>query len=128
MKSAFVKGDSVEKTSGDYRFKGTVVSVFYKISGVVRYVVENDDGLLFIFSESQLTKCDPWRENVKDKTCPACGGDGEQVSSHRYTCYDCNGTGKVTQEEYDRILKTEAEASRHMADYIRSYEYRKMGG
>ena len=51
----FKIGDQVEKTSGDYRFRGEVVSVFRKISGVERCVVENTDGMLFIFNERQLT-------------------------------------------------------------------------
>ena len=47
-------GDRVAKLSGDYRYRGVVVSIFRKRSGVVRYVVENDDGMLFIFNEGQL--------------------------------------------------------------------------
>ncbi len=54
MNSYYKVGDKVRKTSGDYKFSGTVVSVFFKKSGAVRYVVENDDGLLFIFNGSQL--------------------------------------------------------------------------
>ncbi len=54
MNSYYKVGDKVRKTSGDYKFSGTVVSVFAKKSGAVRYVVENDDGLLFIFNVSQL--------------------------------------------------------------------------
>lgn len=50
----FKVGDTVVKNSGDYRFLGIVVSVFTKLSGVVRYVVENDDGVLFIFNEGQV--------------------------------------------------------------------------
>jgi putative ribosome biogenesis GTPase RsgA len=51
---AFAVGDRVEKTGGDYTFRGYVVAVFVKRSGAVRLVVENADGLLFIFSEAQL--------------------------------------------------------------------------
>lgn len=54
MNSYYKVGDKVRKNSGDYKFAGTVVSVFFKKSGAVRYVVENDDGLLFIFNGSQL--------------------------------------------------------------------------
>lgn len=52
--SVFAVGDRVEKTGGDYTFRGLVVAVFRKRSGAVRLVVENADGLLFIFSETQL--------------------------------------------------------------------------
>ena len=47
-------GDSVYKTGGDYRFRGVVVSVFKKRSGIIRCVVENDEGILHIFSPKQL--------------------------------------------------------------------------
>ena len=49
-------GDKVVKTAGDYRFEGIVVAVFTKLSGAIRVVVENGDGILHIFSESQLKK------------------------------------------------------------------------
>lgn len=49
-----VLGDFVEKQSGDYSFAGKVVSIFKKLSGQTRIVVEDDRGLLFIFNESQL--------------------------------------------------------------------------
>ena len=47
-------GDKVSKTSGDYAFTGTIVSVFKKKSGATRYVVEDDRGLLLIMNEAQL--------------------------------------------------------------------------
>lgn len=47
-------GDKVEKSGGDYFFAGHVVAVFPKLSGVLRYVVEDERGLLFIFNERQL--------------------------------------------------------------------------
>jgi hypothetical protein len=47
--------DYVEKVGGDYTFRGFVVAVFNKRrSGEIRYVVENDDGVLHIFSGMQL--------------------------------------------------------------------------
>lgn len=51
-------GDEVEKTTGDYYFKGTIVSQFLKLDGKnTRYVVENKDGILLIMNEKQLNKC-----------------------------------------------------------------------
>jgi len=47
-------GDKVQKVGGDYTFVGVVVSVFWKRSGHVRYVVEDDRGILHIFSEKNL--------------------------------------------------------------------------
>ncbi len=47
-------GDKVRKISGDYKFHGIVVAHFTKLGGQVRVVVENEDGVLHIFSEKQL--------------------------------------------------------------------------
>jgi hypothetical protein len=49
-------GDEVEKTGGDYTFHGEVVAVFAKRSGAIRYVVEDAQGLLHIFSDKNLTR------------------------------------------------------------------------
>ena len=51
-----IVGDTIEKTKGDYRFKGKVVSVFSKASGAVRLVAENSDGLLFIFNPQHIQR------------------------------------------------------------------------
>lgn len=53
-KREFKTGDEVEKTTGDYKYRGVVVAVFHKRNGATRVCVENDDGMLFIFSEQQL--------------------------------------------------------------------------
>lgn len=58
--STFAIGDPVEKTGGDYSYRGGVVGVIRKRSGALRYVVENSDGMLFIFNESQLR---PWGQS-----------------------------------------------------------------
>lgn len=47
-------GAKVSKTGGDYRFDGTVVGVFRKISGVIRYAVEDDRGVVHIYSRKNL--------------------------------------------------------------------------
>lgn len=47
-------GDHVKKIKGDYYYEGTIVSVFRKLSGKTRIVVEDDRGLLFIFNEGNL--------------------------------------------------------------------------
>lgn len=52
----FNRGDRVCKTKGDYVFEGVVVARFEKRSGFLRYVVEDDRGLLFIFSQGQLSR------------------------------------------------------------------------
>lgn len=48
--------DRVIKEGGDYRFEGEIVSIFKKKSGVWRYVVENDDGMLMIMNATQLKR------------------------------------------------------------------------
>lgn len=47
-------GAMVSKTGGDYRFDGTVIGVFRKLSGVVRYAVEDDRGVVHIYSRKNL--------------------------------------------------------------------------
>jgi hypothetical protein len=47
-------GERVIKSSGDYVFEGEIVSVFTKRSGAVRYVVEDDRGLLLIMNAKQV--------------------------------------------------------------------------
>ena len=56
MESIFKVGDSVSKVGGDYRFDGIIRSVFEKGSGVIRLVVEDDRGILHIYSEKNLKK------------------------------------------------------------------------
>ena len=50
----FEVGDYVVKNGGDYTYRGTIVAIFKKRSGVERLVVENEDGMLFIFNRDQL--------------------------------------------------------------------------
>lgn len=48
-------GDLVRKTGGDYQFEGVIVAKFCKRnSAVLRFVVEDNRGLLFIFSGIHL--------------------------------------------------------------------------
>jgi len=47
-------GDKVRKVGGDYRFDGIIVAMFSKLSGVIRLVVEDDRGILHIYSEKNL--------------------------------------------------------------------------
>lgn len=50
------KGDQVSKVGGDYTFDGEVVAAFTKKSGAQRYVVEDDRGVLHIFSTKNLER------------------------------------------------------------------------
>lgn len=52
--SFFHVGDAVRKVGGDYRFDGVIVASFRKLSGEDRYVVEDDRGVLHIFSAKNL--------------------------------------------------------------------------
>lgn len=47
-------GSRVAKVGGDYRFDGIVVATFTKLSGVVRYAVEDDRGILHIYGPKNL--------------------------------------------------------------------------
>lgn len=50
----FQVGDKVEKVGGDYTFVGVVVARFQKLSGAIRLVVEDDRGVLHVYSEKNL--------------------------------------------------------------------------
>ena len=54
MEAQFKVGDLVEKVGGDYTFVGHVVAVFAKLSGAIRLVVEDDRGVLHVYSEKIL--------------------------------------------------------------------------
>ena len=51
-------GTKVSKVGGDYRFDGTIVAAFTKLSGAVRYAVEDDRGVLHIYSRKNFTIVD----------------------------------------------------------------------
>jgi hypothetical protein len=53
-RSVYKLGDHVEKVGGDYTFEGIVVAAFTKLSGVPRYVVEDDRGVLHVYSDKVL--------------------------------------------------------------------------
>jgi len=56
MENDIKVGDKVERVNSDYRFVGTVVSVFEKTTGQTRYVVEDDRGVLFIWRRNNMEK------------------------------------------------------------------------
>ena len=49
----FKIGDKVYKPNG-YKFDAIIVSVFKTVSGSIRIVAENGEGLLHIFNENNL--------------------------------------------------------------------------
>lgn len=51
--------DRVKKAGGDYTFEGVVVAMFNKRGGEVRYVIEDDRGILLIMNPRQIIKVDP---------------------------------------------------------------------
>lgn len=52
-------GNRVSKITGDYTFEGVVVAVFKKIGGEKeRIVVENAQGILHIFSPSNVVRAE----------------------------------------------------------------------
>jgi len=63
----FGVGDPVFKVGGDYTFVGTVVAAFQKLSGAERYVVENEQGILHVYSEKNLAFNIPAGESQDEK-------------------------------------------------------------
>jgi hypothetical protein len=61
----FIVGQRVVKEGEDSRFEGEVVAAFVKRNmKTLRYVVENDDGVLHIASERQLRLAMPTRTSA----------------------------------------------------------------
>ena len=58
VEGKYKSGDVVIKSGGDYSFTGVVICAFTKLSGQVRYCVENAEGIVHIFSEKQLDACE----------------------------------------------------------------------
>lgn len=52
--SELAERQKVRKVGGDYQFEGVIVCVFAKLSGALRYVVEDDRGVLHIYSAKNL--------------------------------------------------------------------------
>lgn len=50
----FTVGAMVHKIGGDYTFEGWIVAAFMKRSGAMRYVVEDDRGILHVYSAKNL--------------------------------------------------------------------------
>jgi len=73
----FYFGDRVSKIGGDYRFDGEIRGVVTKLSGALRYVVEDDRGVLHVFSAKQLRRRDADDEPtvVGDHTVPGWVAD-----------------------------------------------------
>jgi hypothetical protein len=58
---SYFVGDRVKKEEGDYKFYGVIVAKFNKVNGALRYVVENEAGILHIFSGKNL---EPWERSA----------------------------------------------------------------
>lgn len=79
-------GEHVEKITGDYTFAGFVVAAFSKLSGEVRYVVEDDRGVLHIFSDSQLAAKPQCPHRLHHRECfLSVNHDGEHAFQRRET-------------------------------------------
>jgi len=48
--------NTVEKVGGDYTFVGVIIAKFAKLSGATRYVVEDDRGVLHVYSAKILRR------------------------------------------------------------------------
>ena len=55
-KRGFLAGDEVVAVGRDYRFTGIVIGHVWKLNGKMRFVAENDDGIMDIFALHELVK------------------------------------------------------------------------
>jgi hypothetical protein len=88
----FAVGDIVEKIGGDYTFQGVVRMTGTKASGAWRCVVEDDRGVLHVFSEKNLRKAapSPTQQLIE---CDQCSGSGFDTPGTGYgnVCGKCGG-------------------------------------
>lgn len=75
-------GDFVRKVGGDYTFEGEIVAAFEKISGAERYVVEDDRGVLHVYSAKNLAAIMPLLQRIHTL---------EAVEARGYTDYVTRG-------------------------------------
>jgi thymidylate synthase len=69
IENTFEIGDKAEKAVGDYDFSGTIIGVSTKLSGQVRYDLEDEKGSIHIFSGKQLrhsSSMKPYIDLVRD--------------------------------------------------------------
>ena len=84
----FIVGQRVIKQGEDSRFEGEVVAAFVKHNmRTLRYVVENDDGVLHIASERQLRLAMPKARHGLSRLIPGKAGwtggfDASESSRH----------------------------------------------
>jgi len=104
MESQFKAGDKVQKVGGDYIFVGHVVSVFPKVSGAVRMVVEDDRGVLHVYSEKVLKLVEE-KENImsnvfKDQSnfMRACDQSVTVMNEPQYAMYK-----NLIEEEFKEL-------------------------
>lgn len=67
--NVFEIGDKAEKAVGDYDFSGTIIGVSTKLSGQVRYDLEDEKGSIHIFSGKQLrhsSSMKPYIDLIRD--------------------------------------------------------------
>ena len=105
----FTIGQKVSKIGGDYRFDGRVVAKFFKLSGALRYVVEDDRGVLHVYSHKNLRKSDYCDDGVAqriehgDSTSGVAGSSPAAVTTKPSDCNTppasvcdvCRGTGYI---------------------------------
>lgn len=90
MVERFAFGQQVEKIGGDYQFVGTVRGVIIKRSNALRYVVEDDRGILHIFSEKNLRTIvsDCHLEMLNRAECDARAMTDEEIMLAHYVLVD----------------------------------------
>jgi hypothetical protein len=123
----FYFGDRVAKVGGDYRFDGEIRGVVTKLSGALRYVVEDDRGVLHVFSAKQLARRDA-AGNAPATAHPLAGAT--ELGSEGHT----GNTGKVLSEQGkelsilpERAGNNESETAPPVPDWVGDFINRRTG-
>lgn len=108
--SVFAIGDLVRKVSGDYQLDGVVVSVFAKLDGKIRYVVEHEPGFLHIYTDKNLQPITSPTQTLASRLLEALQhvNDCQQCANFPWDECDREHGGKEAFEvmkEAEKVLK-----------------------
>lgn len=106
--SVFKIGDKIRKVSGDYQLDGVVVSVFTKLDGKVRYVVEHEPGFLHIYTDKNLQRIESPTQTLASRLLEALQHVNSCAQCNQADWQDCDSGGKEAFEvkkEAEKILK-----------------------
>lgn len=121
-------GDAVRKVGGDYRFDGIVRAAFTKGSGLPRYVVEDDRGVLHIYSDTNLATRFPSPPSVERdqlvvrliEAAKESEAAYSKFSEHVDSCFNCNTSNNDFCETGEQLADEDSSTRERLHESIRA--------